>query len=1372
MTIAIVAVLATPTHARETVRAWGTSSPVGTGDTNGWEDGIASAMACGGDRAVDEQSGSSGGTGCLAGSRDQHDFKNWRFGDALAGAAPIPTTANILGIKVVGEARVDSLNGSPKLNFNLGLERFGQVQWSTACKTHTFAQATYPNGADQAISVGAASDLWGFDASPPTAVEVRNNNTFVLRTTTQAGSNKRDFDLDCLSMTVYWTLPHLYWKHSAPGCNGNVSNPACWVTTSGGTESGWLPDNETRCHFDASSFNAASQTVTFDAPIVCKSIEFTGITHAPVVSGSAGITVAEALALSSGVTWSNTSDLYCALHANCTLTTAGHTLNNQLRILGGNTAWTVADDFAINAAHIGNPGMVHLPGRGGVFEGDVICSGFGWPEWNWAGSDITIGGHFLHDDAAYMDAQCRVTHTGGVLRLIGGSSSAHKTAMPGNYGVAANEVRVTGHYDFGGGLGLHPGIAKLYLGPTSTVTLSPIHGPWQVTTLLDDLGAGWTLASLGGSASPADLILTQAASLADGTITGIDASGGAAITCTCCSDGGGNSNVTFAPCPTDTPTATATAPIETPTPTPVPSCADSERSYDQNREAWGNGSGRPAIYPGLSSAAPTTVIFSAAVSDPQDRPIATCSWNFGDGSPITQVPAYGDQCGTVEHTYSQAGSFRAFVMASSCEGPIGQEVVDVDISGTSIEIITYSGEDRIDQCLWARAYRIADAPCNEPTPCPVTQRPSIVHFSPYIEKQVSADLGYMVRSGYNVVHVVQRGQGDSCGAPNFFGDTDQGDLQLIDTWLAAQPWATGEYCLHGYSGPAILGGMALANQLPSGLKCAVLGGGGLDWYDAGVTKMGAPWPALTYWMLSFTYWHTAMIDPQLRIPPLLDAGLEIHGRSKNAFWDERDLRQEIVGIELPMLLYTSYNDALSGTELPYVAQADALANDYSAVFVYSGTHTPIDATLERPVARFPEGSYALTGELRQFFDHFLLDGDPPDTVGYDVRYAIEQGGPQAAFMNRRVDWATATEWPPAEHELLSLYFDPTQTNTISSREDRALAPSAASSGSISFGYQAPIVWEPELSPFGADHSFTFPDMRLLEQRAITFTSAAVSAPLLIAGPATIHLRASSDLYDWDWMVHLDDVWPDGSAHRISAGFLRASARNGLDTFAPVPSGFQNYTIPLSSVANLLQPGHRLRVAVFQANTTDATPGSATSEIDLTASRLDIYAEPEASIPSPGWCSECDPESLPADEYNSTRAFLTVGYSGMDESEQLVRLVGYLKDGREFDDNQEAFWGRFFFEHDGNVSRCSALALSPDLLAPGAAGVTVDLDCDEDLSLDYRIKLLCDTEGDSGSIEFLVPSSMGTLQSEQGRVQCYDTPFNQFGPVIEAIEPCG
>jgi predicted acyl esterase len=69
--------------------------------------------------------------------------------------------------------------------------------------------------------------------------------------------------------------------------------------------------------------------------------------------------------------------------------------------------------------------------------------------------------------------------------------------------------------------------------------------------------------------------------------------------------------------------------------------------------------------------------------------------------------------------------------------------------------------------------------------------------------------------------------------------------------------------------------------------------------------------------------------------------------------------------------------------------------------------------------------------------------------------------------------------------------------------------------------------------------------RLVEDRVLTYTSDVLEKDLVVAGPVTANLHASSSAPDKDWIVRLCDVWPDGRSMSVCDGILRARYRESL-----------------------------------------------------------------------------------------------------------------------------------------------------------------------------------------------------------------------------------
>src|SRR5690606_22029202 len=72
------------------------------------------------------------------------------------------------------------------------------------------------------------------------------------------------------------------------------------------------------------------------------------------------------------------------------------------------------------------------------------------------------------------------------------------------------------------------------------------------------------------------------------------------------------------------------------------------------------------------------------------------------------------------------------------------------------------------------------------------------------------------------------------------------------------------------------------------------------------------------------------------------------------------------------------------------------------------------------------------------------------------------------------------------------------------------------------------------------------DHRPIEARddVLVYTSDPLSQDMEVTGPVTVQLWACSDARDTDFVARLVDVYPDGFAHNLTDGIIRARYRNG------------------------------------------------------------------------------------------------------------------------------------------------------------------------------------------------------------------------------------
>jgi putative CocE/NonD family hydrolase len=129
---------------------------------------------------------------------------------------------------------------------------------------------------------------------------------------------------------------------------------------------------------------------------------------------------------------------------------------------------------------------------------------------------------------------------------------------------------------------------------------------------------------------------------------------------------------------------------------------------------------------------------------------------------------------------------------------------------------------------------------------------------------------------------------------------------------------------------------------------------------------------------------------------------------------------------------------------------------------------------------------------------------------------------------------------------------------------------------------------------------------------LTFTSAPFSQPLVIVGSMQVHLRAVLSAHDGNLVVKVVDVAPDGTAHQVSVGYLKASHRLSQSRLMPVvPGRLTDFVISVWPMDWRLKPGHRLRLSLTSGDypkiAADAPRGTVTVVTGKGGSYVDFLA---------------------------------------------------------------------------------------------------------------------------------------------------------------------
>jgi len=746
-----------------------------------------------------------------------------------------------------------------------------------------------------------------------------------------------------------------------------------------------------------------------------------------------------------------------------------------------------------------------------------------------------------------------------------------------------------------------------------------------------------------------------------------------------------------------------------------------------------------------------------------------CIYNFGDGTSVVEVEAgeSGD-CEKVIHSYAEPGAYSAALTTWDDEGRLSQ---DMEYVWAGMDPITAEARtDRIADCLDTKYWT---PPTDEPVP-------AIVLYTPYHQDHpanATGPISIFLSWNVAVVHVVNRGQQGSCGDIDFFGPASWQDLALIDDWLVKREWFDTDrgFCLWGHSGPGILGAMSASIE-PKHLSCAFVGGGMTNMWD-GATKAGAWWPTGTFWLIS-TFGVGAMELPEIRVPTLVDMAVEIHSTHRTEFFEERDAGDGLTQINVPILFQTSWEDFGWGTgdrSAPYFDLIDRMQHPGSGLMVYAGMHPSFDPTNERPfrIGGFepqPSRPYLFLAEVRSFLRSYLLnDGNSP-TEDFSYLYFRQEGGAQPAFMNRRFGgWQSSTSWPPEGTESVVLHLSPEPSLTISAIHDGSLRqtqdqPVEPDGGekSLQFGYLLPPAWQSTYAVNATPVAYyTFPDERFRERSGVVFTSEVLNESATIEGPVKVSFTAETQLYDFDWMITLTDVWPDGSSHYLSSGFLRASLRNSQNTYEPSPQGPQDYTIHMAPVANTFREGHRIRLTFHQMNTTDADPNEAITRLvfDDKPTTLTLpVLNSDLQLAEPGLCPlSFDPETMPEETLDGhLSSWVTGGVRGQAD-ETSVGFGFYLRMNPE--------------ETKGVGVIAVDLPNVKSLFPMHSASRSTSADWNYEASIgesQYEVLIRCAIEDHPGAVRILEQGApLLTLEPDRGRIHCHDVPYANFGATVDS-----
>ncbi len=479
---------------------------------------------------------------------------------------------------------------------------------------------------------------------------------------------------------------------------------------------------------------------------------------------------------------------------------------------------------------------------------------------------------------------------------------------------------------------------------------------------------------------------------------------------------------------------------------------------------------------------------------------------------------------------------------------------------------------------------------------------------------VYAHPAWYAAQGYIVAIQDVRGSGDSGGDFRLFAD-DSADGAASVAWAAALPGSSGRVGMYGFSYQGTNQLLALAGGAPAlGALCPAMIGWDMfsDWaYEGGAFRLagnlgwGAQMAALQARRAgdapAYAALHAGVVPAER--PALLETYRSyghytgwLEHPAPGPFWEAMAPRAALAGgqVDVPMLHIGGWYDTmLEGTLAAYAAMA-ARSAAMQRLVVGPWTHQPWGRRVGA-VDFGPDAVGRIDRMQVAWFDRHLK-GVANDVDDWPAAQCFD-------LLAKR--WRGFAAWSPGAERRLYLAGD----GLAASAHDSRLLPEPPATETVDRLVHDPWRPVPSLGGHNAQPG-GMQDRAAVDDRfdVLTYTSAPLDAPLLLAGNVTAELCVSANAPSFDVSAVLSVVTPEGRVFNLTQGHLRADA--------PAP----RLSVPMRATCATVPAGHALRLSVagadYPALAVNAGTGAAAGEAEAMSRRVITLAlrsgGPEAS----------------------------------------------------------------------------------------------------------------------------------------------------------------
>jgi predicted acyl esterase len=447
--------------------------------------------------------------------------------------------------------------------------------------------------------------------------------------------------------------------------------------------------------------------------------------------------------------------------------------------------------------------------------------------------------------------------------------------------------------------------------------------------------------------------------------------------------------------------------------------------------------------------------------------------------------------------------------------------------------------------------------------------PCVVQRTPYGKDAMFASpAGAKKYTDGGYAYLVQdvRGKGRSDGFYQAFINDGFDGYDTIE-WMAKQPWCNGKVGITGASAMGITSNLA-ATMNPPHLTAAFV-------IVAPSTRLTGSYIGGAFKQKDSGDWSRGQ-------------GISEEVIARNAanypdsgYWATTEIADNRKFIDIPMYNYGGWYDIFNEGNVrnfEYLQNHGAKgARGNQKLEMGPFGHGALSGDLEYPSGGGIGNAQGGTDSEMRWWDYWLkgvangIMDEPPVKV-------YMMAGARKGAVSPKNRWMGFANWPPAPRDVdYYLHAD----GSLSTKKPAE----ATSFKAYSFDPKKPVQ-----TIGGANLTFERGpmDQRPIGKRAdyLKFETAVLDKDVVIAGPVSMDLWASTDGPDTDFMVKLVDVYPDGYEAIVLDAALRTRYRHGRgqdEIEMMTPGAPEKLTIDLWDTAITFEKGHRIAVHVTSSN---------------------------------------------------------------------------------------------------------------------------------------------------------------------------------------------